>query len=89
MTLDAEDIQAITAGIVAGVLAEIRGTGAQTSDATSEVLTRIQAMAYTKRKSHAAFSVWCKRWGVKPAFRGRYSRTLLKVAIDRESRARR
>jgi anti-sigma-K factor RskA len=55
---------------------------------TGDVLTRSEARAYTKRNSEAAFCDWCARWGVKPAFRGRYSKTRLDLALNRESRAR-
>lgn len=56
--------------------------------APSEILTRTEAMAHTKRRSHAAFCVWCAANKVKPASRGRYSRTQLDMALQREARRR-
>ncbi len=55
---------------------------------TSDVLTRTEAMAYVKRRSEGAFCEWCQKWGVKPADRGRYSRSRLDVALAREARKR-
>jgi hypothetical protein len=54
----------------------------------SEVLTRSEAMAYAKRQSHAAFSVWCAANHVRPVSRGRYSRSQLDLALQREARRR-
>jgi hypothetical protein len=54
---------------------------------TQEVLTRTEAMHYVKKRSEGAFCEWCQRWGVKPRQRGRYSRTRLDLALDRERRA--
>ncbi len=54
--------------------------------ASPDVLTRAEAMAYTKRNSTTAFCMWCRKWGVKAGIRGRYSRQRLDVALDREAR---
>ncbi len=56
--------------------------------APSEILTRTEAMAHAKSRSHAAFCVWCAANKVKPATRGRYSRTQLDLALQREGRRR-
>lgn len=56
--------------------------------APSEILTRAEAMAHTKRRSHAGFCVWCAANNVRPATRGRYSRTQLDMALQREARRR-
>jgi len=80
MRLDAEDIEAI-----AQRTAELIGQGAQF---TEEIMTRAEAMAYAKRNSDAAFSDWCREWHVKPYRRGRYSKTQLDHALQRESRKR-
>lgn len=55
---------------------------------TPVVLTRAEAKAYVKRRSEGAFCEWCQRWQVRAAFRGRYSRSHLDVALQREARAR-
>ncbi len=55
---------------------------------TPAILTRPEARAYTKRHSEAAFCDWCQRWQVRPFARGRYSKTHLDLALDRESRRR-
>lgn len=52
--------------------------------ARPDVLTRAEAKAYIKRPSEGAFVAWCKRWKVRPASRGRYSRPTLDLALDRE-----
>ncbi len=66
----------------------LRESGFVATPAQTEVLTRAEAMSYTKRRSHAAFSVWCRANNVRAASRGRYSRTLLDLALQRESRRR-
>ena len=55
---------------------------------TNEILTRSEAMTYDKRNSPAPFCRWCKTWSVRPAFRGRYSRSQLDLALSREARRR-
>lgn len=54
--------------------------------ANKDVLTRAEAMAYVKKNSTTAFCVWCRKWGVRPGVRGRYSRQRLDVVLDREAR---
>jgi hypothetical protein len=86
MTLDpnSEAIAQRTAEIVLEALRA--GPLAPAAVTTSEVLTRTEAMAYVKKNSEGAFCEWCKKWGVKAANRGRYNRTRLDVALDREAR---
>lgn len=55
---------------------------------SERILTRAEARAFVKRQSEAAFCDWCKKWRVRPANRGRYSRDQLALALDREARAR-
>ena len=52
---------------------------------TDKILTRHEAMAYCKCGSHAAFTVWARRWSVKPDARGRWSRARLDLALAREA----
>jgi hypothetical protein len=76
-TLSDADVQAIADAVTARI-----------SSAPSEILTRTEAMAHAKHKSHAAFCVWCAANKIKPATRGRYSRTQLDMALQREARKR-
>lgn len=55
---------------------------------TSVILTQKEAQIYVKAVSPLSFRRWCKRWQVKPAQRGRFSRSLLDAALNREGRAR-
>lgn len=55
---------------------------------SSEIMTRAEAMAYTKRNNRTSFSEWCKVWHVKPYNRGRYSKTQLDRALALEARKR-
>lgn len=80
MTLTPADITAIAEAVAARIT--------RPSVEQSEILTRTEAMAHTKRRSHAAFGVWCAANGVKPATRGRYSRTQIDMAMQREGRKR-
>lgn len=78
-TLTDEDVAAIADAVAARI----------TKPATTEdILTRTEAMAYTKRSSDRAFARWCKKWSVRAANHGRYSRAMLDVALKREARAR-
>lgn len=56
--------------------------------ATGEILTLAEARAYVKRPSRSAFNDWCRANGIKAAHRGRYSRTQLDLALQREARKR-
>ena len=51
----------------------------------SPVLTRTEALTYTKNFSDSAFDRWCVEHGVKPCSRGRYSRRWLDRALEREA----
>lgn len=52
---------------------------------TDEILTRAEAMHYTKNRSQAAFTAWCKRWGVRATDRGRWSLHRLDLGLQREA----
>lgn len=54
-----------------------------------EVMTRAEAMAFVRRKSDRAFGRWCKKWRVRSVSHGRYSRTQLNMALNKEARIRR
>jgi len=78
--ISTEDIEAIARRVV-----ELQ---AEQSMRNERVLTRAEARAYVKRESEAAFHDWCKRWRIKAAVHGRYSRDQLDLALERESRLR-
>lgn len=71
-----------------------------TSLLTEKILTLREARVYTKHAKAAAiaanpeagrtaFNVWCRKWGVKSASNGRYSKGQLDVALGREARSAR
>ena len=70
------------AKLILAELAEIKAMLAQPK-AAEPVLTRDEAKHYVKKPSNAAFSRWCKKWGVRPIEQGRYSRANLDKAIER------
>ncbi len=51
----------------------------------SPVLTRPEALPYTKYNSDSAFDRWCAEFGVKACSRGRYSRRWLDRALEKEA----
>lgn len=51
----------------------------------SPILTRDEAIAYTKHESDSPFDRWCTTYGVKPSTRGRYARRWLDRALEREA----
>lgn len=63
-------------------------TRMRSTEPSGEVLTRTQAMTLSSHRSVEAFHKWCQRHRVKAAFRGRYSRAHLMVALEREGRKR-
>ena len=75
-TLQPEDLAAIAAMLAA-------------PPRTDRILTREEAMAYTKHESESAFYRWCTRWRVTSAAAGRYARGHLDSALDREASRRR
>jgi len=56
---------------------------------TDRILTVPEAIAYTKHESESAFYRWCSRWGVTSSAAGRYARSRLDTALDREAAKRR
>ena len=83
--IDAATMEIIDA-TVARTIAQMQ---AQQAPKTDEVLTRAEAKLYVKRNSDRAFGRWCKEWSVRSSQHGRYSRTQLDVALNREARKRR
>lgn len=56
---------------------------------TDRILTRAEAVAYTKHDSDSAFYRWCTRWRVTSSAPGRYARGTLDSALAREAARRR
>lgn len=56
---------------------------------TDRILTVPEASAYTKHDSPSAFYRWCSRWHVTSSAPGRYARSRLDRALERESEKRR
>jgi hypothetical protein len=82
--LTAAHIPQIVEAVAAKVLEMMRAPAL----VTDEVMTRSEAMLYVKRRSVGSFHNWCHEFHVKAYRRGRYSRTHLDIALDRESRRR-
>ena len=55
---------------------------------SSEVLTRAQAAELAGFRDASAFHRWARRNRVTPASRGRWSRSQIKLALEREGRRR-
>lgn len=56
---------------------------------TDRILTTTEAIAYTKHESDSAFYRWASRWRVTSAQNGRYARSQLDAALERESQKKR
>lgn len=56
---------------------------------TDRILTVPEAIAYTKHESESAFYRWCSRWHVTSSSPGRYARSHLDTALQREAEKRR
>lgn len=77
MPLDPETI-----AVIEGLLTTAIGVARK----ASPILTRDEAMEYTKNLGDDAFYRWCKRMSVRSVTNGRYSRPQLDRAMERESR---
>jgi len=53
------------------------------------ILTQAEAIAYTKHESLSAFYRWARRWRVTSAQNGRYARSQLDAALEREAQKKR
>jgi hypothetical protein len=56
---------------------------------TDRILTTTEAIAYTKHESDSAFYRWAGRWRVTSAQNGRYARSQLDAALERETQKKR
>ncbi len=56
---------------------------------TDRILTFDEARRYSKHDSNSAFYRWCRRWRVTSSGPGRYARSALDSALEREARKRR
>ena len=56
---------------------------------TDRILTTPEAIAYTKHESDSAYYRWARRWRVTSAQNGRYARSQLDAALERESQKKR
>lgn len=56
---------------------------------TDRILTFAEAIAYAKHGSRTAFQRWCRRWRITSGQNGRYSRSQLDRALQREAERRR
>lgn len=56
---------------------------------TDKIMSRKEAMIYTRHRSNPAFTAWAKRWEIRTDSRGRWSRTRLDLALEREAGAAR
>lgn len=77
MTLSTEDIDALSSAIAEKQQAYER-----------PVLPLSVAMAYVGKRSESAFYRWADKWGVKPCDTGRFSRTAIDRALNKEAKAR-
>ena len=75
--LDASDIEAVAQRVV-----ELMTRTA------SEVLGRSEAATLAGFRDASAFHRWARRNRIKPAHRGRYSRSQINLALSREGRLR-
>ena len=56
---------------------------------TDRILTTEEAITYTKHESFSAFYRWASRWRVTSAQHGRYARSQLDAALEREAAKKR